>query len=83
LKWTADAPYVGLDYCSNTTNYEWSCTHPKNNLAAIQPFDFAAPCLNDSIIAFAGPVSLPPYLSLPQTIDGSTLYFSPTAGSYT
>ncbi|KIV82198.1 hypothetical protein PV11_04325 [Exophiala sideris] len=70
-----NAPYVGLDYCSNTTQNEWSCTHPPSNSDSIQPFP-AQECLDDSIIAFAGPSSLQPILSLPTDIGGSTEWFS-------
>ena len=71
----ASAPYVGLDYCYNTTQNEWSCTHPPSNSDSIQEFP-AQECLDDSIIAFAGPSSLQPVLSLPTDIGGGTVYFS-------
>lgn len=71
----ASTPYVGLEYCSNTTTNEWACTHPPSNSDSIQA---NAPqlCVDDSVIAFAGPSSLQPVLSLPTNIGGSTVYFS-------
>ena len=71
----ANAPYVGLDYCYNTTLNQWSCTHPPNNSESIQAFP-AQQCYDDSIIAFAGPSSLQPILSLPTDVGGSTVWFS-------
>jgi hypothetical protein len=70
-----DKPYVGLDYCVNTTTNEWSCTHPPDNSDAIQPFP-AQQCYEDSIIAFAGPAVLQPILSLPEVQGSATVWFS-------
>jgi hypothetical protein len=69
------APYVGLDYCSNTTSNQWSCTHPPSNNDAIEEFP-PQQCYDDSIIAFAGPSVLQPILSLPTDVGAGTVWFS-------
>ncbi|KAK5064292.1 hypothetical protein LTR84_000125 [Exophiala bonariae] len=69
------SPYVGLVYCYNTTQVEWSCTHPPSNSDSIQE-NAPQQCYDDSIVAFAGPSSLQPILSLPTNVGGSTVYFT-------
>ena len=67
--------YVGLDYCYQTTQNEWACTHPPSNSATIESFP-AQECVDDSVVAFAGPSSLQPILSLPTNVGGETVWFS-------
>ena len=67
--------YVGLDYCYNTNLNDWACAHPPSDSDAIESIP-PQECVDDSIVAFAGPSALQPILSLPTTVGGQTAWFS-------
>src|SRR5271154_1417822 len=70
----ANAPYAGIEYCSNVTSNVWSCTHPPDNSPQIQ-LQPNQQCYADSQVAMTAPAVISPILSLPLTIGGSTSYF--------